>query len=408
MRVEDLGAEADGVANFEGRKIFVPLAAPGDVVECEIRGDRATIIDWVEKSPARVAPPCRHFGACGGCALQHLSREFGADWKLRRVRSELERAGLYDVNLKPVVLIDPASRRRATFVYDARRGFGFNARRSRDIVAIESCEVLHADLAKRLPALRNLAQSVGAASFDMAVTLCRNGLDVHVAGRGLKEPRGEALMRLSVAARAAGCVRISIAERLAVQFEEPVVDFDGVDVAPPPGGFLQAAREGEDSLRDFVLENVGGAKRALDLFSGAGAFALALARGVAVHAVDFDKASIEALRVAASRAQSRGLKLKAVTTEIRNLFESPVDARALDRYDAVVFDPPRSGAGAQARELAKSKVRVVVGISCDPLTFAHDAAILSQGGYSLVEAIAVDQFVYSTHIEVAGAFRRTR
>ena len=182
--------------------------------------------------------------------------------------------------------------------------------------------------------------------------------------------------------------------------------FDGIAVTPPPGGFLQASREGEAALIGLVKQAAAGAKKIADLFSGCGTFALPLARDATLFAVDSDRASIEALARAAGDAQGAGLKINPVKSEARDLFERPLTAKELKGFDAIVFDPPRAGAAAQAAEIAASGVATVIGVSCNPATFARDARIIVGGGYALSQATPVDQFVYSPHVELVGVFRK--
>lgn len=410
LRVDSLGADGDGVGLCEGRRIFIPLSAPGDLVECDIIGDRATILRWIETSPDRQSAPCRHYGACGGCSLQHVSRDYGAAWKRRRLSEELARAGLAAVSIADAELIAPATRRRATFAVSARDGWriGFNAARSAEIAEIDGCLILHPTIKSKLGALSRLARLLAAPAFDLSVTLCRSGVDANAVGRNIREPEGRALAAIADAARDAGCIRLSINGSSVLQLEEPLVDFDGVFATPPPGGFLQPSSEGEAILRGLVRDAIGPSYRILDLFCGSGAFALPLARSAIVHAVDADGPAIAAIAAAAARAQRSGARLRSVTTERRDLFESPIEAGALAAYDAIIFDPPRAGAKAQAAEIAKCRAPAVVAVSCNPSTFARDAALLSQGGYLLARATLVDQFVYSPHIETVGVFRRAR
>lgn len=409
LAIVEIGAHGDGVAYDGAAPVFVPLTAPGDVIEVEIRGERGRVIELIEESPHRRAPPCPHYGECGGCALQHLRDDYYRAWKRERIVSALERAGLGTAPVGELISTPAASRRRATFTV-RRTGqgalFGFNERRSDRIAGIDNCLILHPDLLARLPALKALAAALPAACFDLAVTLCRNGLDVDVEAAGLEEPRGTAFAALCAATEKAGCARLSFNRAPLVTFDPPRIEFDGVAASPPPGAFLQASKEGEEALIALVREAAGGARRICDLFAGCGSFALPLARQASVVAIDSDAAAIAALAAAAADAQRTGLAINPPRSEVRNLFERPLNAAELRDFDAVVFDPPRAGARAQAEALASSAVALVVGVSCNPASFARDAAILAAGGYRLEKVTAVDQFVYSAHIELVGVFRR--
>lgn len=405
VRIETIGSGGDGVALDAAGRIYVPLTAPGDLVTIEARGDRGRLIDILERSPLRADPVCRHFGVCGGCALQHLSRAEETRWKTAQIAAALSREGVEAARVNPALTFPAASRRRAVFA--ARRvtravQLGFNERRSDRIIDIEECPVLAAPIESRLAALKALAATVPAAAFDLEVTACDDGLDVNITAPRLKMTTAGNLPAL----RDAGVLRLSLNGDLALALGEPAVSFDGVAVTPPPGAFLQASREGEAALIGLVKQASTGARKIADLFSGCGTFSLPLARSASVAAFDSDHAAIDALKRAASLAQARAAPLHPLRAEARDLFERPLSAKELKAFDAVVFDPPRAGAAAQSAEIAKSGVPIVVGVSCNPQTFARDASLLAAGGYHLREVTPVDQFVYSPHVELVGVFAK--
>jgi 23S rRNA (uracil1939-C5)-methyltransferase len=407
-RVEELAAGGDGVAIVDGARVYAPLTAPGDVVEIDIRGQRGEVIALKEAGPDRAAPPCRHYGDCGGCSLQHVTRALYRDFKRTRVVEALARVGLGDVDVRSIVDTPAASRRRATFAVRKSRDrvfLGFNARRASEVVDLEECLILDKDLARKLRALRALAESIDAGAFDLSVTQCENGLDAVAIGE-IRPLEGSRRAALAGAAREAGVTRLTINDEPIVAFAAPIVRFDRVAVTPPAGTFLQASREGEAALIGLVKEALAGSRKIADLFSGCGTFALPLAGTATVSAFDADRAAIEALAKAAGGAQREGLVINPVKVEARDLFERPLSAKELNSFDAVVFDPPRAGAEAQTAEIARSGVPLVVGVSCNPKTFARDAALLVNGGYTLSHVVPVDQFVYSAHVELVGIFRK--
>ena len=239
----------------------------------------------------------------------------------------------------------------------------------------------------------------------MEVTLCDNGIDVSITGGAdIEDLPGSAFSQLSEVARSAKIIRLSIGELPLVAFETPYLSFGGTRVAIPPGSFLQASRQGEAMLVKHLCAHIadisGG--RIADLFSGCGTFSFPLAREASVDAFDSDKNAIHSLDQAA-----RAAKLKyPIKAEMRNLFERPLMAADLKPYDAVIFDPPRSGARRQMEELASSNVPIVIGVSCNPTSFARDAAILREGRYALSQVTPVDQFVYAPHVELVGVFTK--
>lgn len=408
VRIDAVSSGGDGVGTLDGKRVYVPLSAPGDVADVLAKGERGEVQELMECGPDRVAPPCRHYGACGGCALQHLSPQFQLDWKRARVVDALARQGLDGALVGETIATPQGARRRATFAARVKGGhatFGFNARKSATIVDLDECVILAPLLQARLPQLRALAAVFATPSLDVAVTACENGLDVAVAAK-MASPIAPARAELIAAAQAAGVIRLSLNGETIVQFASPAISFDGVPATPPPGAFLQASREGEAALIAGVMEATKGARKIVDLFCGCGTFSLPLAGIATVSAYDAGRDAIETLRAAAAGAQRRGASINPVNTEVRDLFERPLGAKELKDFDAIVFDPPRAGAEAQARQIAASSVRRVAAVSCNPTTFARDAAILVAGGYNLTRATPVDQFVHSTHVEIVGAFQR--
>lgn len=402
-----LGARGDGVARRAGRDVYIAYALPGERVRALVAGERGVISEIVAGSADRAEPSCRHFGDCGGCAVQHAARDYYLGWKRALVVEALARAGLGEAPVRDVVAIAPATRRRATFASArAKAGvaLGFNARASHRLVEIAACDILHPALFAALPGLKTLAAAMPVAwrAFDMAATLCENGLDIDITPpRGAGEPGAAAVQRLGEAMRAAGVIRLSLDRAAVLTLAAPVVRFAGAPVTLPPGGFLQASAEGEAAIVSLVESAAAGARKAADLFCGAGALSLPLSKTATVRAVDSDGGATAALAAAARHSPHKPLR-----AETRNLFERPLMADELADFDVVVFDPPRAGAREQAAEIARSRVPRVIGVSCNPATFARDAALLVAGGYDLVEVTPVDQFVYSAHVELVGTFAK--
>jgi len=406
VRIDAIGSGGDGVARDGEQIIHTPLTAPGDIAVIDAEGGRGRIVELIEPSALRAEPTCRHFGDCGGCAFQHLNREAEQRWKRALVEAALARANV-KTDVRAVVSAPAASRRRASFAVTRAGGvlrFGFNARRSSHIVSLASCDVLAPALEGRLADLRALAERFPATAFDLAVTLCDNGLDVNVVAKTVSVRRLSEAPGLATALHEAGVLRLSVNGQTALMLAEPIVSFDGVAVSPPPGAFLQASREGESSLIGLVRQACAGARRIADLFCGCGTFTLPLAKGASVSAFDSDGPAIVALQRAAADAQAGAHAINPTRAQTRDLFERPLSAKELKSFDAVVFDPPRAGASAQAAEIARSGVPTVIGVSCNPQTFARDASLLVAGGYRLVEVTPVDQFVYSPHVELVGVF----
>lgn len=409
VAIGEIGARGDGIGSLDNsRCVYVPYSAPGDLLEVAVTGERGKILEIVEPGGARAVPPCRHFGACGGCSLQHISGDFYRDWKRGLVVQSLAREGFAENIIRPLIECPPPSRRRVAFAVQRKKGadkFGFFRKNSHTIEPITECHILHPDLSEKLTTLKKFACETSTVfpEFTLVVTLCDNGLDVAIIGKSVSSDLpGNDYLLLTQAAQEPGILRLSIDDEPMVSFAAPRVQFGPLEITPPPAGFLQASREGEAALARLVIDAASGARRIADLFCGAGTFTGPLASLGSVDAFDLEGPAIEALD-----AGARGSSLPhAVRAMRRNLFQSPLLAADLKPYDAVVFDPPRAGAAAQASELAESAVPVVIGVSCNPQSFARDAAILRSGGYALQSVTPVDQFVYATHVELVGVFHK--
>lgn len=408
LAIARLGHRGDGVADTAEGPVYVPYTLPGETVTVEaIAGhpDRRHL-DHVDKpSHERGAPICKHFTQCGGCAMQHWSLAEYHLWKRGLVAEALAQAGIV-APVEPIIDAHGKGRRRA--VLHARRGardvleVGFTAPRAHHIVAIDACPILAPGLAGAISAAWAIAEILKPTNkpLDMQFTATDLGMDIDVRGSGpLNSSRTTALAGVAGKHR---LVRITRHGELVAQNTPPLLTIGRAQVALPPGAFLQATAEGEATLAKLVLGHVGAAKRIADLFCGIGTFALRLAETARVAAADSDATAVRALQQAAAKASG----LKPIEAHARDLFRSPLMASELKGFDAVVFDPPRQGADAQARELAKSGVPVVVAVSCDATTFARDAGVLIGGGFKLLHVTPVDQFRYSFHVEIVAKFAR--
>jgi 23S rRNA (uracil1939-C5)-methyltransferase len=406
--IDRLAHRGDGVAETPAGPVFVPYTLPGETVEVErVPGhpDRRHLLHVDVASPERINPFCQHFGVCGGCAIQHWTMDRYRAWKRDLVVTAMQQVGL-DAPVGDLIDAHGQGRRRATF--HARSGahdvieVGFAALRAHHIVAIDRCPVLALSLDGAVAAAWAVAEILKPQRkpLDIQVTATEAGIDMDVRGSG---PLPSARMtELAGAAAKHRLARLTRHGELIAQRQTPTVRVGHVRVALPPGGFLQATEAGEAELAHLVGEYVGQAKSAADLFCGVGPFALRLAERAKLIAFDADAEAIASLKVAANTTSG----LKPVAAETRDLFRRPLVAQELKRIEAVVFDPPRQGAEAQARELAKCEAPIVVAVSCNPATFVRDARILVDGGYRLVTATPVDQFRHSAHVEIVAKFER--
>ncbi|MEA2979529.1 MAG: rRNA (uracil1939-C5)-methyltransferase [Alphaproteobacteria bacterium] len=408
LAIDRLAHRGDGVAETPAGTLYVPYTLPGETVEVEsVPGhpDRRHLLRVEIASPERVEAFCLHFGICGGCAIQHWSPARYREWKRGVVVEALAQAGL----VTPVdELIDAHGdgRRRATFhARSGSRGIievGFAALRAHDIVAIDRCPVLAPSLDGAIAAAWAIAEALEPQKkpLDIQATATDAGIDMDVRGSGpLNSARMGVMARLAATHKLA---RLTRHGELIAQRAPPTVMIGRARVALPPGAFLQATAAGEATLARLVQTHVGDAKTVADLFCGVGPFALRLAERARIVAFDADADAIAALKQAANMTSG----LKPIEAETRDLFRRPLVAQELKRVDALVFDPPRPGAEAQARELAKSAVPVVIAVSCNPATFARDVRILADGGYQLKAVTPVDQFRHSAHVEIVGLLTR--
>jgi 23S rRNA (uracil1939-C5)-methyltransferase len=400
LEIVKLGHAGDGIA---GDGTFVPYTVPGDVVRVAREGARARVEAIIRPGPWRVAPPCRHFGRCGGCALQMVAREPYLAWKRDLVLAALKSRGLEDAPVEAIRSVGAGTRRRASF--KARRGeggieLGFYEPDSRNLVDLTQCPILVPELAKLMAPLRKrLANMLGQGeTAELFVTANENGVDLSLKLKRAREPG--VLMDLAEMALALKLARLSWNGEVLAAADTPTLRIGKVAVALPPDSFLQPTREGERILQDLVREEIGGAAKTADLFSGCGTFSFVLAESASVHAVDSSLPQIEALAAAARTNRAR------VTSETRDLFRRPLMAAELSRFDAVLLDPPRPGAQRQADALATSEVPRILYLSCNASTFARDARIFVSGGYRLQRVVPLDQFLWSPHMELFAVFTR--
>jgi 23S rRNA (uracil1939-C5)-methyltransferase len=406
LLIDHVGHRGDGTAFAGGQTVFVPYTLGGETVEVEpVAGhpDRRHLSRIERASAERIAPFCKYFGACGGCAIQHWQVEAYRAWKRQIVVDTLAHAGI-ECEVDPLVDAHGAGRRRITV--HARRGsdgelrVGFAAANSHAIVAIGDCPILDPALHGALDASRALAEVLGPASkpLDIQATASSNGLDVDIRGSGPLPTR--MIATLSEVAEQHRLARLTRHGELVLMRTPPTIEVGAARVTLPPGSFLQATLAGEEALAALVTTHCKRARHVADLFCGVGPFALRLAAKSRISAFDSDAGAITALQKAATSTSG----LKPIKAEARDLFRRPLMPQELRDYDTVVFDPPRQGAQAQVQQLAAGKIPVVVAVSCNVATFARDARILIDGGYKIEGVTPVDQFRHTPHVELVARF----
>jgi 23S rRNA (uracil1939-C5)-methyltransferase len=411
VTIQKLGAQGDGIAQGPSGPIYVPFTLPGETVAIARVKNQGTVMSIATASPDRREPACRHFGpegvngTCGGCTLQHLADEPYRAFKRQLVVDALAFKGLTP-EIDDIVAAHPGERRRVVFA--ARKTekdilIGFNQAESHHIVAIEECPISSPGIISKLPAIKAVAKALApnAEPFRLTVIETQSGFDIAADGiKKLEDAQRRGVVETAL--RLKGIARVSLNDEILVEPSKPLLDFGGVSVSPPPGAFTQATKQAEDAMAELVVSHVGKAKRMADLFAGSGTFSLRLARIGRVHAVESEDKALAALDHAARNTQG----LKPVSIERRDLYRRPLMTAELKHYDAVVFDPPRAGAEFQSQELARSAVKKIVAVSCNPLTLARDLAILVEGGYRITKVTPIDQFLWTSHVEVVVALEK--
>jgi 23S rRNA (uracil1939-C5)-methyltransferase len=407
--IDHVGHLGDGIAFAGGQTVYVPYTLGGETVEvAAVPGhhpDRRRLLAVERASPERITPFCQHFGTCGGCAIQHWETERYRAWKREGVIATLAQAKIA-CEVSPLIDAHGLGRRRVTL--HARKSeqdvlkVGFAAAHSHDIIPVDRCPILDPGLSGALDAARAIAEPLIsiAKPLDIQITATDNGLDIDVRGSG---PLPSAMIAtLSRIAEQRGLTRLTRHGELVLMRTPPTIAIGAARVTLPPGSFLQATVAGEEALAALVAEHCKRAKHVADLFCGVGPFALRLAAKARISAFDSDAGAVTALQKAATSTSG----LKPIKAETRDLFRRPLMPQELRDYDAVVFDPPRQGAQAQAQQLAASKIPAVVAVSCNVATFARDARILIAGGYRIEGVTPVDQFRHTPHVELVARFRR--
>ncbi len=389
LKIERVGERGDGLA--QGKAFARTL--PGEIISSKTG-------EVQQASADRIVPFCPVFDTCGGCKLQHWRLEPYQAWKVGLLEQALKAHDI-ETKLNPIIDAHGAGRRRVTLHVRQANGAwvaGFMAEKTHALVALDACPILVPNLQNAPQIARQFGALLG--NCDVSITAADNGLDVAV--KAERKLADKVMGGFEILMQRHNILRVSINGLAAAQITPPVTQMGKAQVQLPIGSFLQATLLGQETLAGLLEPHLKKAKAILDLFCGVGPFAFAMAERHKVHGIDSDKPSIALLQNAVRYV----VGLKPITAAVQDLFVNPLVPAELNEYDAIVFDPPRAGAETQCRNIAKSKVKTVIAVSCDVQTFARDAKILIDGGYVLKEVTPVDQFKYTPHLEVVGAFRR--
>lgn len=422
MTIERIGADGDGIGpSPDGQTVYVPFTLPGDVVRANGlrphgQGLLGAAETWLTNGPNRATPPCPHFGACGGCALQHWQADAYLAWKTDLLRHALRRAGFADPAVAPIVPCAPGTRRRMDLAARRTRDgvvIGLHRIRSADVVDLTACAVLHPALTALLDPLRGLMDGLVTPWRHASViaNLLDSGPDLLLRIEAEPTPTDRAtiaafarhhdLPRVAWAAGTEGTEPVSL-------LRAPTTVLSGVTVTPPPGAFLQATETGASAIIASVLaalpDRLPNRARIAEFHAGCGTLTFALVERARVQAWEGDAPSFAALRQGANNAGLAGR----VQADLRDLARQPVQAKELAGFTAAILDPPHGGAVEQMAPIAASGVPIVVYVSCNPAALARDAAVLQAGGYTLASATPIDQFLWSPRLESVCVFRRDR
>lgn len=405
LTIDQLAHRGDGVAKTETGPVYVPRTLPGEVVEADVIGERGTLVNIITASEKRVTAPCPHFEKCGGCSLQHLHLDTYLEWKQHQVEQALAHSDI-EMTVDPIVALPQSSRRRATFAAEriqTKVQLGFRSARSHKIVEINECLILTPAIKAALPALKRLAtlMTPRRGTLRLHVLDSETGLDIQLEDFG-EWPDFSVERALIDEVIASSFARLSLGDEVLLETKAPSLKFGQSIVHPAPGSFVQATTHSERAMIALVIDALGNSQKVVDLFCGYGTFTLNIATQAHVHGVEEAEEALAAL----SKGARATTGIKPVTVEKRNLFHRPVMAKELNRFDAIVLDPPRAGAHEQIMEIAQCDVQRIVYVSCAPATFSRDAALLLEAGYKLQRITAVDQFLFSHHIELVGEFRK--
>lgn len=406
VTIEALGAQGDGLASHDGAHVFVPYTLAGEEVEItQPEAGRALPIAILKASEDRIDPICNHFARCGGCALQHLAPSHYSAFKRDGLIKTLDQAGVEVAEILPTWQAPLGARRRAGFGFarvEKEFALAFQEKGSINPVALEMCPVIHPDITQHMDALAAFGRLAHQHhKTRLNVTLSDNGLDVALSQVKPIAPREEKAL-IQLAASMGFIARFSVNGEVLVSLRPASHQMGTASVVPPPGGFLQAVKAAEDEMVSFALKHLKGAKKIADLFAGCGAFSFPLAGLAPVEALESERAALKALEDA--KKSARGIKELIATP--RDLYKEPLSGKRLRGFDGLMIDPPRAGAKAQCEAIAENPPPRLVMASCNPQSFARDAAILQKAGYRITELLPVDQFLYSPHLELIAAFER--
>lgn len=411
LKIDMLGHQGDGIAHNDAGAVYVPFTLEGETVVTTGEGAKPDLLRVEKASPDRVDAFCKHFTTCGSCQLQHFNHDAYLAWKTDILKTTLKLAGITH-EIEPIRHYGRANRRRAIFTGVRTQAgilLGFSERATNNIVGVKECPILLPEIEAAMPYVRDICLIFAPrqGSIRATVLACENGIDLSIEVTKEKNQKSDlTAIRTAIAHPSMEhFIRLSIDGETVLEKERPIIKAGIANVAPAPDAFVQASKEAEQDMADLVTKHLKTCKRVVDLYSGIGPFALRLAQKSEVIASEFSQPALDAL----DRAwRDTGGKLKKITVEKRDLTRRPFAFQELKYIDGAVFDPPRAGAEFQCEHIAKSRVKKVAAVSCDPKTLARDLNILIKGGFEIKSITPIDQFAYTHHLETVVLLQRKK
>jgi 23S rRNA (uracil1939-C5)-methyltransferase len=406
VKISEFGHHGDGVATLKnGENCYIPYTLPGETVKIERTRNVYKLIEIQKASENRIKPFCDYFTVCGGCKIQHLELSIYQSWKHGIVQKALINQGI-DIPVAPLIDAHGKGRRRVSFHAKRENGqiqVGLMKYHSHEILNIDKCPILVPELSSGINIARDITRVIpsGSKPLNIQLTATESGIDCNI--NGCPTDGSTLFTKIAELANKYDLARISFDRDIIIERNSPVISIADAKIILPPSSFLQPTISGENILASLVLEHLKDVTQIADLYCGIGTFAIRMAKRSTITAYDNNALSIEALTKAINHTQG----LKPVIAIERDLSREPLFPQELKKFGAIIFDPPRAGAAVQAQQLATSTVNKIIAVSCNPASFALDASILIKGGFVLKRVTPIDQFKFTSHIELVALFERT-
>ncbi len=414
IEITSLGGMGDGIARYQGKTVFVPFATTGDKIIAQITPEQkdfyqAHIVELVRPGESRQVPSCKHFSTCGGCTMQHIKPLIYNTFKRDILLQTVKRLKCDESVVTALVQVGAHSRRRAEFKVTVNKGhisIGFFEAKSHNIVDVTMCPVTTAEIVDLLPKLRHALHDLKKPGNikSINISLADNGIDILINTTAKTAANDKSA--LVDFAKENGIIRLAEkSDEIDIFYnkESPLILLGAIEVELPTGSFMQATAIGQKAITEIILKNTEGYKRIIDLYCGVGTYSFPLVQ--AGHTVKAYEGAEEMVTSVHNAARRNNIEDK-ISAGSRDLIKRPVKPHELKDFDAVVINPPRNGAKPQAEEIAKSEIKKVVMVSCNPATFERDAKCLLEGGFQLQSATPIDQFYQTAHLELVAVFVR--